>query len=99
MKAQLVVAALATFLMTSPIHAAQSSAEMAKTNDTLSETEIQDMKRLHQRMTLGAASETGMEARRNLMLSKKDDLYHQLIRSGSIDLSSSDRFAADQFSH
>jgi len=50
-------------------------------------------------MTQAALSEVGMEARRKLMLSNNDDIYHEMIKSGDINLSELDQFSEDQFSH
>ncbi|ADP95869.1 conserved hypothetical protein [Marinobacter adhaerens HP15] len=65
----------------------------------LSKSSIQDMKRQHKVMTQAALSEVGMEARRKLMLSTKDDIYHEMIKSGDINLSQLDQFSKDQFIH
>jgi hypothetical protein len=50
-------------------------------------------------MTQAALSKVGMEARRKLMQSNKDDIYHEMIKSGDINLSKSDQFSKDQLTH
>jgi len=50
-------------------------------------------------MTQAALSEVGMEARRKLMASKNDEIYHEMVNTGDINISESDRLATKQFNH
>ncbi|WP_148863333.1 hypothetical protein [Marinobacter fonticola] len=97
-KKYILIACMVATVGAGTIHAEGTEAKSV-TKTTLSEKSTQSLKKQHRIMTRSAASEVGMEARRQLMLSKKDELYHELVESGDIELSSTDRFALDQFSH
>jgi hypothetical protein len=98
MRKHLLLTSLALTLTAGSLHASEANNGRLAQN-MLSESGIQDMKRQHRVMTQAAASEVGMEARRKLMLSNKDDIYHEMIKSGGINLSELDQFSKDQFSH
>ncbi|BES70841.1 hypothetical protein RE428_18590 [Marinobacter nanhaiticus D15-8W] len=94
----LLVSSLALVFAGSNIYASEQKSDNSGKR-MLSESSVQDMKERHRIMTQFALSEPGMEARRNLVLSKKDETYHEMIKSGDIKLSESDKFSANQFSH
>ena len=98
MKKHLFLASVALTLAAGTLNAAEENNKEAS-EAKLADSTIQDMKRQHKVMTQGALSEVGMEARRKLMLSNKDDIYHEMIKSGDINLSELDQFSKDQFSH
>ncbi|EDM49494.1 hypothetical protein [Marinobacter algicola] len=98
MRKHLLLTSLALTLAAGSLHASEANDDNLEQNK-LSESSVQDMKRQHRVMTQAASSEVGMEARRKLMLSNKDDIYHEMIKSGDINLSQLDQFSKDQFIH
>ncbi len=98
MRKHLLLASLALTVAAGSLHATEANSGKLAQN-MLSENGVQDMKRQHRVMTQPAASEVGMEARRKLMLSNKDDIYHDMIESGDINLSELDQFSKNQFIH
>lgn len=98
MKKSLLIISLATILTTQSLQASEARNDEL-TKNILSKKSIQEMNRLHKAMTQAALSEVGMEARRKLMMSNKDDIYHEMIKSGDINLSELDQFSKDQFNH
>lgn len=98
MRKHLLLTSLALTLAAGSLHASEANNDDLEQNK-LSESSVQDMKRQHRVMTQAASSEVGMEARRKLMLSNKDDIYHEMIKSGDINLSQLDQFSKDQFIH
>lgn len=98
MRKNLLFASLAITLATGNLHASEANDDMLAKN-TLADSSIQGMKRQHRVMTQAALSEVGMDARRKLILSNEDDTYHDMIKSGDINLSESDRFSEDQYIH
>ena len=98
MRKHLLLTSLALTLAAGSLHASEAN-DGSLAQNMLSESSVQDMKRQHRVMTQAALSEVGMEARRKLMLSTKDDIYHEMIKSGDINLSQLDQFSKDQFIH
>ncbi|MBL3827041.1 MULTISPECIES: hypothetical protein [unclassified Marinobacter] len=98
MKKHLLLTSLVLTLAAGNLHATEAKDDKLA-QGTLSKSSIQDMKRQHRVMTQAALSEVGMEARRKLMLSNKDDIYHEMIKSGDVNLSELDQFSKDQFIH
>jgi len=98
MRNYLWLTSLALALAAGNLHATEAKDDKLA-QGMLSKSSIQDMKRQHKVMTQAALSEVGMEARRKLMLSTKDDIYHEMIKSGDINLSQLDQFSKDQFIH
>ena len=98
MRKHLLLTSLALTMAAGSLHASEANDDKLAQN-MLSKSGIQDMKRQHRVMTQAALSGVGMEARRKLMLSNNDDIYHEMIKSGDINLSELDQFSEDQFSH
>tara|TARA_R100000935_G_C2817560_1_gene158048 strand:+ start:969 stop:1295 length:327 start_codon:yes stop_codon:yes gene_type:complete len=98
MRKNLLLVSLAVLFFTSSINAAGSNFDNFSKN-TLTSKNIENMKKLHREITQGAASEVGMEARRKLILSEKDGIYHKMVKTGDISLSKTEKFSTDQFDH
>jgi hypothetical protein len=98
MRKNLLLTSLAITLAAGNLHASETNGDNLAKN-TLTERNVQDMKRQHRVMTQAALSEVGMEARRKLMASKNDEIYHEMVNTGDINISESDRLATKKFNH
>jgi hypothetical protein len=98
MRKNLLLASIVITLVSGNLNASEGN-DSTLAKKALTDHNIQDMKRQHRAMTQGALSELGMEARRKLILSKKDEVFHGMIKSGDIVLSKTDNFSAGQINH